>query len=268
VDVPAGSRVKDNRRGNKVPTRLLTPRGRQILERVSALSEHIDIHVHVVFLLLHGEFCTPYRQDIFGSNMLAVGGFCGGADAMGGAVEHQHDGNPHFHVHIHIVNMYQHGSLADISTAIRTGLLDPETIYSYHMKICNEEHPILERHTSQIEELHASWPQYKDRSHHALSQLPRYVHRDHSRPGLWGVDASQFASVYEGLQEEAHRWAQEFHSDVQFVLSRTNHHHHKRTPKGMVPLSACRAKGKKKSNVAHSSSMCSLCSVGYFTRNM
>ena len=37
--------------------------------------------------------------------------------------------------------------------------------------------------------------------------------------------------------------------DVQFVLSRTNHHHHRLTKKGLVPLTACKAKGKKSGNV-------------------
>ena len=47
-----------------------------------------------------------YMKDIFGSSMLACGGFCGGADAFGAAVEHQRDGNPHLHAHVHLVNMF------------------------------------------------------------------------------------------------------------------------------------------------------------------
>ena len=93
-----------------------------------------------------GEPC----QDIFGSNMLAIGGFCGGSDAMSGAVEHQHDGNPHFHGHAHIINIYQHGTLKDVADSVRSEAIKPETILSYHMAICNEEHPDIEKHLADI----------------------------------------------------------------------------------------------------------------------
>ena len=88
-------------------------------------------------------------QDMFGSSMLAVGGFCGGCDAMGGAVEHQHDGNPHFHGHVHLVNIYQHGTLMDVAAAIRNNAITPETLQSYHMTICSEEHPDVDASQAQ-----------------------------------------------------------------------------------------------------------------------
>ena len=87
--------------------------------------------------------CDPC-QDMFGSNMLAGGGFCGGADAFGGAVEHQHDGNPHFHLHMHLVNMYQHGTLQDVAAALKKNALTAETLQAFHMHICNEEHPDID----------------------------------------------------------------------------------------------------------------------------
>jgi hypothetical protein len=67
-------------------------------------------------------------QDMFGSCMLPMGGYCGGADAFGGAVEHQHDGNPHFHGFVHLVNIYQHNTLDDVARAIRGGFLDASAL--------------------------------------------------------------------------------------------------------------------------------------------
>ena len=89
-------------------------------------------------------------QDMFGSSMIAVGGFCGGSDAWGAAIEHQHDGNPHFHAHVHIVNLYQYGNLKDVMAAIRAKTLDPKVIQTYHMALCSEEHPDVDNHNSKL----------------------------------------------------------------------------------------------------------------------
>ena len=88
--------------------------------------------------------------DMFGSSMLPMGGFCGGADAFGGAVEHQHDGNPHLHFHVHVVNIYQHGTLADVAKAIRDGFLDADILKSYSQHICSEEYPDIEQHNKEL----------------------------------------------------------------------------------------------------------------------
>ena len=72
-----------------------------------------------------GEPC----QDVFGSNMLSCGGFCGGTDALSGAVEHQKDGNPHFHGHAHIVNIWQHGSLAEVIKRVPDHRQKEEIVY-------------------------------------------------------------------------------------------------------------------------------------------
>ena len=87
--------------------------------------------------------CNPC-QDMFGSNMLACGGFSGAAEAFGGAVEHQHDGNPHFHCFVHLVNIYQHGTLQDVANALKKNALNAEALKSFHMHICSEEHPDID----------------------------------------------------------------------------------------------------------------------------
>ena len=75
-------------------------------------------------------------QDIFGSNMLACGGFCGGCDAFGAAAEHQFDGNPHLHAHVHLVNVYQHSTIFDLANKLRSGLINETMLKSFHMAIC------------------------------------------------------------------------------------------------------------------------------------
>ena len=58
-------------------------------------------------------------QDKFGSNMRPVGGVLGGITAIGGGVEHQGVGTPHFHFEAHVVCAYQYGTLEDIVDKIK-----------------------------------------------------------------------------------------------------------------------------------------------------
>ena len=103
-------------------------------------------------------------------------------------VEHQHDGNPHFHGHAHVVNIYQHGTLEDVARAIRQGFLDSDTLKSYCMHICNEEHTDIAKHNADIDELEKEWPRYKGDRHKPLSQLPAIYKPDHSVAALWSAD--------------------------------------------------------------------------------
>ena len=107
---------------------------------------------------------------------------------------------------------------------------------------------VKEKHNAEIESLEKAWPRYKDRSHHALSQLPEYTKASPS-PSLWGGERKTeiFEEAYEAAQLEGETFSRNYVEDVQFILSRTNHHHHKMTKHGRVPLTACRSKGKKNS---------------------
>jgi hypothetical protein len=67
-------------------------------------------------------------QDEFGSNMLPMGGVLGGVEVLGGAVEHQRGGAPHFHLLGGVVSIYQHGTLLEIASRISEKLLDPEAV--------------------------------------------------------------------------------------------------------------------------------------------
>ena len=57
-------------------------------------------------------------QDCFGNNAKPLGGYAGLAETLGFATEHQGDGTPHGHGFVCLVNMYQHGTLADIAKLI------------------------------------------------------------------------------------------------------------------------------------------------------
>ena len=71
------------------------------------------------------------RQDKFGSNMRPKGGVLGGITALGGAVEHQGVGTPHFHFEAHVVCAFQYGTLHDVAEKIKVGMLDPESVKNF-----------------------------------------------------------------------------------------------------------------------------------------
>ena len=51
--------------------------------------------------------------------MRPLGGSFGGLPALGGGVEHQGVGTPHFHAEAHIVCCYQFDTLQDVAEKIR-----------------------------------------------------------------------------------------------------------------------------------------------------
>ena len=105
---------------------------------------------------------------------------------------------------------------------------------------------VEEKHNAEIESLEKEWPRYTNNSHHGLSQLPKYTMASAS-PSLWNSEreTETFEEAHESAQLEGETFSRNYLEDVQFILSRTNHHHHKMTKHGRVPLTACKPKGKK-----------------------
>ena len=62
-------------------------------------------------------------QDIFGSNMLPLGGIFGAMESFGGAVENKRGGTPHLHFNTHLASAYQHLPLLEIAQLIEEELL-------------------------------------------------------------------------------------------------------------------------------------------------
>ena len=51
--------------------------------------------------------------------MTPMGGFAGLGVSLGGCVEYQQNDNPHFHGNLHLANIYQFKTLAEIAELIR-----------------------------------------------------------------------------------------------------------------------------------------------------
>ena len=182
-------------------------------------------------------------QDMFGSNMTPLGGIFGAIEALGGAVENQRGGTPHFHFNCHLASSYQHMTLLEIAKLIEQELLRPEDVFEFHSWLCREEHMDNEAHQKNVEAHEAAWETgYAAREHDGLCQLPQYL-GEKAPENLWHHDISE-----EDARAEGKRWKQAYFKDVQFVFSRRHHHWHKRDKKTgeRVPLIACRKKGRAK----------------------
>ena len=116
------------------------------------------------------------------------------------------------------------------------------------MAICNTEYPDVKKHDADLPDLEKDWPRFKENDKHGrLSQFPTYFRRSPSE-SLWSQEkctTAEFSTRLKAAIEEGQNFKKVFLEDVQFVLSRTAHHHHKMTAKGRMPLNDCQKKGQK-----------------------
>ena len=62
---------------------------------------------------------------------MPMGGTLGACNAFGGATEYQGHGTPHFHGEVHVICIYQFGTLEEIADRIKAKLFDPAEVFDY-----------------------------------------------------------------------------------------------------------------------------------------
>ena len=171
-------------------------------------------------------------QDRFGSNMLAMGGCMGGVPALGAATEHQKHGTPHVHGEAHIACIYQYGTLIDIANAIRDKLFDPEAVLDFHAWVCREECFREEQHILAQVANEIAWAnRYSEPVYNDMSYTPNDMSKDTTET-MWSPKPSTLSeALVEGMI-----YKEIYMQDAQRVASRVQHHFHKRTKHGYVPL--------------------------------
>ena len=70
-----------------------------------------------------------------------MGGAAGLAVGSGGATEYQKMNTPHFHVNIHLGNMYRLKTLNQIADLIRKKWVDPKSVIRFHEWMHFEKNP-------------------------------------------------------------------------------------------------------------------------------
>ena len=121
-------------------------------------------------------------------------------EAIGGAVEHQRAGTPHYHFNAHVVSAYQHKTMAEIAALIEAELLRPEDLHDFHTWTCREEHFNQAQHEADLERLGRDCPDYAGAEHHGLCSLPAYLAKDEGST-MWDAEApaTEAAARVEGL---------------------------------------------------------------------
>ena len=117
-------------------------------------------------------------QDIFGANTLPMGGIAGCACSMSGATEYQKKSTPHFHALLHLVNVYQYRTLADIAAAIKQKWLNPASVVHFSQWLHAEDPPDIRQYERERDYVEEAWRRrFDDGAHEALCTLPACVRR-------------------------------------------------------------------------------------------
>ena len=187
-------------------------------------------------------------QDRFGSNMRPMGGVLGGMDAFGGSTEHQGLGTPHFHCEGHIVCAYQYNTLTEIAEKFAAEKITLEQWKNYNTWLHYEDVFDSEQHegfADKVEE--AFYERWAGREHDGMCATPEYLKQDSEMGTIEEavtVSNASSAAKQRVLHEEGNRFLTTYKKDLQFIFNRVQHHCHKKTAKGYVPLKACRLKKK------------------------
>ena len=184
-----------------------------------------------------------------------MGGIFGAVDGLGGAVEHQRAGSPHFHGFATLASPFQHCSLHEIARLIQDRSLDIEALKAYRVHVCQEEHFDQLQHDAGLDRLEAGWrTNYSGYDHIGLSFVSADVLKA-AEPPLWtsefgpvtgtsgGSDGSRFSGH---VGADADDYTRLYRAEAQFVFSRVQHHWHPMKKNGnREPTNYCKLKGCK-----------------------
>ena len=185
-------------------------------------------------------------QDKFGHNMRPMGGSLGGMPALGGGMEHQVAGTPHVHAEGHVVCVYQYNTLAEVSQKLAAGLFDAHAVKQYHAWMHREEVLDQDIYKAFLPRIETEWRErFAAREHDLMSVTPQYLVAEAQGRELPTIaDVGQSCTLAE-VEAEGRAFTTVYRQDAQFVFSRVQHHVHKKTKKGYMPLRACILKGRK-----------------------
>lgn len=96
-------------------------------------------------------------QNKFGHNCLPTGGFGGYCSALGGCIEYQGEGTPHFHGFVQFVTCYEKMFLQEIAGAIERDNNFVDAIKKYYVHLCREEHFDRKKHQENEQWLEGEW---------------------------------------------------------------------------------------------------------------
>ena len=94
----------------------------------------------------------------------------------------------------------------------------------------------------QVDLDHQWQTRFRDADHHDLSTWPAYLDHD-AKKGEADTESQYFQGVEtDALLQEGESFSKAYKKDAQRIFSRVQHHMHKWTKGGYIPLKTCRPK--------------------------
>ena len=152
-----------------------------------AVVANFSFSVHYILARLSGLRMCPYCpkcnttrstapcSNHYGHNMTPMGGFAGLGVALGGCVEYQQNDNPHFHGNLHLANIYQFKTLAEIAELMRKNLVTLDELTHYQDWICHEDPLDIEAQQAVLPKREQQWLENNsDKECNTLCCYPTY----------------------------------------------------------------------------------------------
>ena len=188
--------------------------------------------------------------DKFGNNMRPGGGVLGGMIAVGGGTEHQGYGTPHLHLQGHVASVYQYGTMADVMEAFNRQQFAFDDVARHTAWFHTEDVLDAAVHGDMQTTLDEEWnSRFAAREHDDMSQMPVYLSQDHEVSSSAATVSTQVLSKAEQkiLEDDGLDFKKQYLCDAQRMFCRVQHHMHKKSKKGRLPLRSCLQKnGQKK----------------------
>ena len=136
-----------------------------------------------------------------------------------------------------------HNTMHEIVEAFKRHQFSFDDLVNYHTWVHQEDVLDVEEHDKMQVDLDHQWQtRFRDPNHHDLSLWPSYLHHDGRKDGV-DTESQCFQGVEtDALLQEGSTFSKVYKQDAQRIFSRVQHHMHKWTKGGYVPLKTCKPK--------------------------
>ena len=146
-------------------------------------------------------------------------------------------------LYFHLLGINWHNTMQQIVEAFKRHQFSLNDLVNYHTWVHQEDVLDIEEHEKMQVDLDHQWQsRFRDPQHHDLSTWPSYLVDDAEENGA-GNESQLFQGVEtDALLQEGENFSKAYKKDAQRIFSRVQHHMHKWTKAGYVPLKTCRPK--------------------------
>ena len=154
---------------------------------------------------------------------------------------------------VHVASIYQYGTLRDVADQLQNGSFTFQQWKDYGEWLHAEDVFDSNVKAAFAPKLEEQWhSRFADKENDDMSVTPKYLvqETDSTCSAMKSVVTSDDVPALIELLEDAKIFKSKYFAHVQRIFNRVQHHMHKRTKKGYIPLKSCQRKTRKN---------CSLC---------